>query len=233
MGVDNLKWTVSAGSALSKDLAFFFSGIGILIIEGYGMTETSAPSNLNPVHRIKPGTVGPPLAGTMQKLADDGEILIKGDNLMQGYYKLPEETKASFTEDGWLKTGDIGFFDEDGYLTFKERKKHILVLSTGKNIAPLPMEEGLKKSRLVDDAVVLGDDRKFICALIQPSYSFIVEYAENNNINYTKKFTEYAEGTSGDQVIVRVDSALLENNQICSLYQEIVDECKFLYLICQ
>lgn len=224
MGVDKLKWTVSAGSALSKELAYFYSGLGILIIEGYGMTESSAPSNLNPVHLIKPGTVGPPLPGTMQKLADDGEILIKGDHVMQGYYKLPEETKASFTEDGWLKTGDIGMFDKDGYLTFKERKKHILVLSTGKNIAPLPMEEGLKKSRLVDDAVVLGDDRKFICALIQPAYDYIAEYAEKNNIDYNKKFTTYAEGTSGDQVIVKVDPALLENERIMSLYQEIVDE---------
>ena len=223
MGVDNLKWTVSAGSALSKDLAFFFSGLGILIIEGYGMTETCGSSNLNPVKRIKPGTVGPPLAGTMQKLADDGEILIKGDHLMQGYYKLPEESADSFTDDGWLKTGDIGSFDSEGYLTFRERKKHILVLSTGKNIAPLPIEESLKKNRWVDDAVVIGDDRKYVTALIQPSFGYLVEFAEKKGIVYNKELTKTEEGAGGDQVIVKIDEALLNDENVLKIYLEVIE----------
>ncbi len=223
MGVDRLVWTCSAGSALSKDLAYFFSGIGIVIVEGYGMTETSAPSNLNPIHRIKPGTVGPPLPGTMQKLDEDGELLIKGDNVMQGYYKMPEETKEAFTEDGWLRTGDIGYFDEDNHFVFKERKKHILVLSTGKNVAPLPIEEELKKDRLIDDAVVIGDDQKFVTALIQPSYDYLVDFAKKHNISYDEKKTEYGEGQSGDKIIVKMDPKLLKNEKIHEVYQEIVD----------
>ncbi len=224
MGVDNLKWTCSSGSALSKNLAYFFSGIGILIIEGYGMTEVSAPSNLNPTHRIKPGTVGPPLPGTMQMIADDGEILIKGDNVMHGYYKLPEETKEAFTEDGWLKTGDIGYFDEDDYLVFKERKKHILVLSTGKNVAPLPFEEELKKDRLIDDAVVIGDNQKFISALIQPSYDYLVDFAKKHGISYDEKQTEFTEGQSGDKIICKIDPKLLEHEKVYELYQQIIDK---------
>ena len=223
MGVDNLKWTCSSGSALSKNLAYFFSGIGIVIIEGYGMTEVSAPSNLNPTHRIKPGTVGPPLPGTMQMIAEDGEILIKGDNVMHGYYKLPEETKEAFTEDGWLKTGDIGYFDEDDYLVFKERKKHILVLSTGKNVAPLPIEEELKKDRLIDDAVVIGDNQKYISALIQPSYDYLVDFAKKHGISYDEKQTEFTEGQSGDKVICKIDPKLLEHEKVYELYQEIID----------
>ncbi len=224
MGVDNLKWTVSAGSALSKDLAFFFSGLGILIIEGYGMTETSGSTNLNPLNRIKPGTVGPPLAGTKQKLADDGEILIKGDHLMQGYYKLPQETKDSFTEDGWLKTGDIGSFDAEGYLTFRERKKHILVLSTGKNIAPLPIEESLKKNRWIEDAVVIGDDRKYVSALIQPAFGYLAEFADKNGISYNKELTRFEEGPGGDPVIVKIDTALLSDEKILKTYLDVVEE---------
>ncbi len=223
IGVDRLKWTVSAGSALPKNLAYFFSGIGIIIIEGYGMTETSAPSNLNPMKRIKPGTVGPPLPGTMQTLDEDGELLIKGENIMQGYYKLPDETKEAFTEEGWLKTGDIGYFDEDNHFVFKERKKHILVLSTGKNVAPLPIEEELKKDRLIDDAVVIGDDKKFISALIQPAYDYIVEFAKKHNISYDDKKTRFTEGQSGDKVICEIDSKLLENEKVRQLYQEIID----------
>ncbi len=223
MGVDRLRWTVSAGSALSKSLAYFFSGIGIVIIEGYGMTETSAPSNLNPMNRIKPGTVGPPLPGTMQTLDEDGELLIKGDNVMQGYYKLPDETKEAFTEEGWLRTGDIGYFDEDNYFVFKERKKHILVLSTGKNVAPLPIEEELKKDRLIDDAVVIGDDKKFVSALIQPAYDYLVDFAKKHNISYDDKKTEYGEGQSGDKIIVRMDPELLKNEKILEIYRKIID----------
>ena len=180
MGVDRLKWTCSSGSSLRKDLAFFFNGIGITIIEGYGMTEVAAPSNLNPVGRFKPGTVGPPLAGVKERIAEDGEIQIKGDNVMMGYYKLPEETAAYFTDDGWLKTGDIGYFDEDDYLVFGGRKKHILVLSTGKNVAPLPIEEALKRSYWIEEAVVVGDNEKFAAALVQPSYQAVLDYAREH-----------------------------------------------------
>lgn len=223
MGVDRLKWTCSAGSSLRKDLAFFFNGMGITIIEGYGMTEVAAPSNLNPVGRFKPGTVGPPLAGVMQKIAEDGEILIKGDNVMMGYYKLPEETQEHFTEDGWLKTGDIGEFDQDGYLTFKERKKHILVLSTGKNVAPLPIEEALKRSRWVDEAVVIGDNEKFVSALIQPNYQSLLDLAQEQGLKYDQSKTEMLETATGEKIPVHVDQSLLQNEKVLELFRKVVE----------
>ncbi len=224
MGVDRLKWTCSSGSSLRKDLAYFFNGIGITIIEGYGMTEVAAPSNLNPVGRFKPGTVGPPLAEVQQRIAEDGEIQIKGDNVMMGYYKLPDETKAYFTEDGWLKTGDIGYFDKDDYLVFGERKKHILVLSTGKNVAPLPIEEALKRSYLVEEAVVIGDNERFVSALIQPTYQALLDYAKEQNIEFDEKQTELREASTGDIVPVRVDEKLINNEKVLQMYQRIVDK---------
>ncbi len=224
MGVDRLKWTCSSGSSLRKDLAYFFNGIGITIIEGYGMTEVAAPSNLNPVGRFKPGTVGPPLAGVKERIAEDGEIQIKGDNVMMGYYKLPEETKAYFTEDGWLKTGDIGCFDDDDYLVFGERKKHILVLSTGKNVAPLPIEEALKKSYIIEEAVVVGDNEKFVAALIQPTYQAVLDYARDNNIEFDENLTVMREASTGDQVPLRIDKTLLKNEEIVKIFERSVEK---------
>ncbi len=223
MGVDRLKWTCSSGSALTKDLAFFFNGLGIIIIEGYGMTEVAAPSNLNPVGRFKPGSVGPPLPGVMQKIAEDGEILIKGDNVMVGYYKLPEETKEHFTEDGWLKTGDIGAFDSDGYLVFKERKKHILVLSTGRNIAPLPIEEELKKSSWVEEAVVIGDNERFIAALIQPAFQPLLDLARERGLVYDETLTEFVNMPTGERVPVKVDPKLLRDEAVLDFFLSVVD----------
>ncbi len=224
MGVDRLRWTCSSGSALRRDLAFFFNGMGITIIEGYGMTEVAAPSNLNPVGRFKPGTVGPPIPGVMQKIDADGEILIKGDNVMLGYYKLPEETKSCFTADGWLKTGDVGEFDADGYLVFKERKKHILVLSTGKNVAPLPIEEELKKSRWVDEAVVVGDNEKFTAALIQPNYLLLLEFARERGLRFDETRTELSETPAGEALPVRVDKALLRNEAVQEIFRQVVEK---------
>jgi long-chain acyl-CoA synthetase len=224
MGVDRLKWTCSSGSSLRKDLAFFFNGIGITIIEGYGMTEVAAPSNLNPVGRFKPGTVGPPLAGVKERIAEDGEIQIKGDNVMMGYYKLPEETAAYFTDDGWLKTGDIGYFDEDDYLVFGERKKHILVLSTGKNVAPLPIEEALKRSYWVEEAVVVGDNERFVAALVQPTYQAVLDYAREHKIDFDENLTVMRDASTGDQVPLRIDESLLRNADIVNIFERAVEK---------
>jgi long-chain acyl-CoA synthetase len=224
MGVDRLKWTCSSGSSLRKDLAFFFNGIGITIIEGYGMTEVAAPSNLNPVGRFKPGTVGPPLAGVKERIAEDGEIQIKGDNVMMGYYKLPEETAAYFTDDGWLKTGDIGYFDEDDYLVFGERKKHILVLSTGKNVAPLPIEEALKRSYWVEEAVVVGDNERFVAALVQPTYQAVLDYAREHKIDFDENLTVMRDASTGDQVPLRIDESLLRNADIENIFERAVEK---------
>lgn len=205
------------------------NGMGLTILEGYGMTECTGPATLNPVGRFKVDTVGIPIPGVMIKIAEDGEILIKGDNLMQGYYKLPEETRQSFTKDGWLKTGDIGYFDEDNYLVFKERKKHLLVLSTGKNVAPLPIEEELKKSRWIEEAIVIGDDEKFVSALIQPAYQLLLEFARERNIEFSEELTKLGLNVAGEEIVTGVDEKLLRNELVIEIFQKVIDEANLAF----
>ncbi|MCL0090357.1 long-chain fatty acid--CoA ligase [Dehalococcoidia bacterium] len=229
-GMDRLRGAISGGAALRKELAYFLNGMGITILEGYGMSENAGPATVNPIGRSKVGTVGIPLPGVVTiKIAEDGEILIKGDNVMQGYYKLPEETRQSFTKDGWLKTGDIGYFDEDNYLVFKERKKHLLVLSTGKNVAPLPIEEELKKSRWIEEAVVIGDNEKFVSALIQPAYQLLLEFARERNIEFSEELTKFGLNPAGEEVPIQVDEKLLRNGMVIEIFQRVIDEANLAF----
>ncbi len=222
-GLDRLKTCVSAGSALPKDLAYFYNGIGFPLLEGYGLTETAAPANINPSDNFRPGSIGPPLPGVLEKIAEDGEILIKGDNVMKGYYKLPEDTREAFTEDGWFKTGDIGVFDKEGFLYFKERKKHIVVLSTGKNVAPLPIEDKLKESPWIEEAVVIGDDRRFISALIQPNFVKLLDFVNENGIKFDEKLIEYAKDQAGEDTPVKVDPVMFSDEAVVDIFRKAVD----------
>ncbi len=223
MGLDNIRFICSAGAELAKNLAYMFNGMGIPVIEGYGMTETAAPTNLNPLSRFKPGTVGPPIPGVEEAIAEDGEILVRGDNVMLGYWRKPEMTKEVFTDDGWLKTGDLGYFDEDGYLVFVGRKKHIIVLDTGKNVSPMPIEEELTKSPYIADAVILGDGKPFVAALIQPNFNLLIELAERIGVDYDKRKTVVRSGVGGEDEIVEVDENLTEDSRIVEFFSKIVE----------
>jgi long-chain acyl-CoA synthetase len=161
-----LRIPISGGAPLAKEIADFFDAVGIRIIEGYGLTECTTACSSNRVDRYRFGTVGPPLPGFEITLADDGEILVRSETVFQGYFKDPEATAAVFTADGWLKTGDIGELDEDGFLTITDRKKDIIVTAGGKNVAPQNIENDLKASRYVSQALVLGDRRPYVTALI-------------------------------------------------------------------
>lgn len=165
-----LRFFVSGGAALPRDVGEFFFGIGLQVIEGYGLTECSPVIAVNRPDQSKLGTVGPPLWNLEVRIADDGEILVKGDNVMKGYYKDPEATAEAINADGWLLTGDIGEFDEDGFLRITDRKKHLFVSSGGKNIAPGPIEERLCTSSLIHQIMLIGDDRPYITALIVPAF---------------------------------------------------------------
>ena len=185
-----LRFFVSGGAPLSQSIGEFFEYANVLILEGYGLTETSPVLTCNRLEQYKFGTVGKPLANVEIKIADDGEILAKGPNIMKGYYNLPEKTENVFTEDDWFKTGDIGFLDDDDFLTITDRKKNLIVTSGGKNIAPQPMENALVLSPFIEQILVIGDKRNFISALIVPSFEKIksdfAEFADAPNAEIIK-----------------------------------------------
>ncbi len=171
-----LRFFISGGAPLSQEIAEFFSSADVTILEGYGLTETSPVLSANVPDAVRFGTVGKPVYNVEIKIADDGEILAKGPNIMQGYYNDPESTAEVLSSDGWFSTGDIGEIDSDGYLKITDRKKNILVTSGGKNVAPAPLENALATSGYVDQVLVLGDKRKFISALIVPGYENVTNY---------------------------------------------------------
>lgn len=179
-----VRFFVSGGAPLSKDIAEFFYAIGLVILEGYGLTETSPLLSINTFEHIRLGTVGKPAPGVDIKIASDGEILARGPNIMKGYYKKEAETREVF-EGGWFKTGDIGRFDPDGYLVITDRKKDLLVTSGGKNIAPQPIENLLKTSPYITNGVVIGDRKRFIAALVVPDFDKLREYARAQGIAFS------------------------------------------------
>lgn len=179
-----LRFFISGGAALSKDLGEFFEAAGIKIREGYGLTESSPVITANRVDDFKFGSVGKPFPGVEVKIAPDGEILARGPNIMQGYYKNKKETDEVL-KDGWLHTGDIGEFDSEGFLKITDRKKHLFKTSAGKYIAPTPIENLFSASKFVDQFVLIGDKRMFLSALIVPDYESLKEFADANKIPYT------------------------------------------------
>ncbi|MFC8037758.1 AMP-dependent synthetase/ligase [Paenarthrobacter sp. NPDC057355] len=162
----NVAHAVSGGGPLGERLGHFFQGIGLQILEGYGLTETTAPISVNTPSMIRIGTVGAPLPGNSVKIADDGEILAKGVCVMRGYYKRPDLTEDTFTDDGWFRTGDIGELDSNGFLKITGRKKEIIVTAGGKNVVPALLEDQIRADALVSQVLVVGDNRPFIGALV-------------------------------------------------------------------
>ena len=178
-----VRFFISGSAPLSKDIGEFFYGIGLVVLEGYGLTETSPVISLSTFENIKFGAVGKPIPGVEVKIAEDGEILTRGPHVMKGYYKMEEETKEVF-EGGWFHTGDVGHLDEDSFLVITDRKKDIIVTAGGKNVAPQPVENTLKTNPYISDVIIVGDRRKFISALIVPNFEKLEEYTKSNNIPY-------------------------------------------------
>ena len=179
-----LRFFVSGGAPLSREMGEFFESIGIIILEGYGLTESSPVIAVNRVDDYKFGTVGKVMPGVQVKIASDGEILVKGPNVMQGYFKNKIETNESI-KDGWLHTGDIGVFDSDGFLMITDRKKHLFKTSGGKYIAPAPIENLFLTSKYIDQFMLIGNHRMFLSALIVPDFESIKEYADSHKIDYS------------------------------------------------
>jgi long-chain acyl-CoA synthetase len=161
-----LRVGVSGAAPLSPDVMEFFHALGVPVVEGYGLTETASSATVNEPGDFRIGTVGRPVDGAEVRLAEDGEILIRSDSVFAGYYKEPEATAAALTEDGWLRTGDVGEIDDDGFLRITDRKKDLIITAGGKNIAPQNLENALKTSRFVSQAIVVGDRRPYVTALV-------------------------------------------------------------------
>jgi long-chain acyl-CoA synthetase len=196
---------ISGGAPLGRDLAQWYATMGIRLHEGYGLTETSPVIAVNTPGAHKLGTVGKPLSNVQVRIADDGEILVRGPSIFKGYWKNPEETANAFT-DGWFKTGDIGSLDEDGFLSVTDRKKDLIKTSGGKFIAPQPLENALKHNALITEAVVIGDKRKFPAVLIVPNFRLLEDWAHANQI----PFSGHGE--------------LVSNPRVQSLYDGVVED---------
>jgi long-chain acyl-CoA synthetase len=161
-----LRVGVSGAAPLGMDVLEFFHSLGMLVIEGYGLTETASSLSVNDPDDFRFGTVGRAVAGTEVRLDEDGEILVRSDTVFAGYFKDPEATAAAFTDDGWFRTGDVGEIDEEGFVKITDRKKDLIITAGGKNIAPQNLENALKASRFVSQALVVGDGRPYIVALV-------------------------------------------------------------------
>jgi long-chain acyl-CoA synthetase len=181
-----LRWFISGGAALEREIAEFFYAAGMPILEGYGLTETSPVITLSSPFAPRIGSVGRPVGDVEVQIAPDGEILVRGSSVMTGYYRLPGETEEAL-RDGWFHTGDIGEVDEDGYLRVTDRKKDLIVTSTGKNVAPQAIENRLKLIPYFENVVVIGDGRNFVSALVVPDYAALEMYARSKGIPFESR----------------------------------------------
>jgi len=207
IGMEKLKLAVSGGGALSVKDAEFFLGIGVLVLEGFGLTETSPVTHVNRPGSIRPGSVGTPLSGTEVKIDSSGEILIRGPQVMMGYYRDEAATEAVFTEGGFFRTGDVGVIDEEGRLTITGRIKEIIITSGGKSISPQNIESTLKASKYIEQAAAIGEKRKYLSALIVPAFDELMKWASIRGIKANS-----------------IES-LLHDEQVKRLYEQEIAEC--------
>ncbi len=179
-----MRLLVSGGAALPEELSYIYIGAGIPIVQGYGLTETSPVITTSRIEDNRVGTVGKAIPNVEIRIAEDGEIEVRGPNVMRGYYNKPEETRAVFTGDGWFKTGDIGALDQDGFLRITDRKKELFKTSGGKYISPQPIEQAIKASRFVNQVVLIGAERKFPAALVVPVWEQLESYCKLKGIEF-------------------------------------------------
>jgi len=198
-------YAVSGSAPLGARLGHFFHSLGVVILEGYGLTETTAPATVNLADKSKIGTVGPALPGVGVRLADDGEIEVRGINVFKEYWNNPEATAEAFSDGGWFHTGDIGSFDSEGFLTITGRKKEIIVTAGGKNVAPAALEDPIRANPIIGQVVVVGDQRPFISALITLDPEMLPTWLGNNGLD---KGMSLAQAAKSDAVRAEIQKAV-------------------------
>lgn len=214
----HVDYIVSGGAPIDDKLAHFFNGCGLPLLAGYGMTETCAPAAVNPVSGYKIGSVGTPLEGMSFTIADDGEVLIKGDAVMRGYHKKPEETAEAIDKDGWLHSGDLGRIDEDGFIYLTGRKKDILITAGGKNVSPAKLEASVMTDPIISQCLVIGDRKPFIAALITLDLDATNSWLAAHGYSKAKDRNEARHMPS---VVAEVDRAVKTANQLVSRAESI------------
>lgn len=212
-----IQFFISGGAPLSAELGSFFHAFDFTILEGYGLTETTAAISVNRFDAIKIGSVGMPIKGTEFKIAEDGEILVRGKVVFKGYYKNPEATAEAIDDEGWFHTGDIGEFDEQGFLKITDRKKDIIVTAAGKNVAPQNIENLMKSDPYISQFVVHGDKRKFLSALVTLDQDEIQKFAQNQKISF-KKYDDLIENK---KVLEFIKARIEEMNKKLARYETI------------
>ncbi len=214
----NIRFIVSGGAPLAPHLSEWFHSVGVLVIEGYGLTETSAPATTNTPTNFKFGTVGRAIPGCEVRIADDGEVLIKGPNVFPGYYKDEAATAEAFTEDGWFRSGDIGELDDDGYLRITDRKKNLLITAGGKNVAPQNIENLIKEHALIGQAMVCGDRQPYLVALVALEPEDAVEWADIEGLDCSR---DYATLCGDERVRSAIEAHMVDVNAKLARYESI------------
>ncbi len=212
------EFALSGGAPLAKDVAEFFWGVGVPIYEGYGLSETSPVISVNTPKHVTLGTVGRPIRDVEVRIAEDGEILARGPNIMKGYWNNPAGTAEVIDPDGWFHTGDIGEVDDEGFLRITDRKKELIVNAYGKNVAPAPIENALKSSRFIGQAVVIGDRRQFLSALLVPDFEALRPWAEKQGIDISSNEAILADRRVREMYGKEVDAV----NKNLAHYEQIV-----------
>ncbi len=211
-----MKLMISGGAKLPYEIGLFYNGIGIPLLEGYGLTETSPVICVNPYNANRIGTVGKPIPEVEVKIADDGELLVKGPNVFKGYHNKPEENKLAF-KDGWFCTGDIAEIDEAGYIKITDRKKDLIVTSGGKNIAPQAIENILKEDPFISEVMVYGDGKKYLTALIVPNFEALYKWAEERNL----KFSSNEELVKNERIIRLIQHRVEKRSEPLARFEKI------------
>ena len=209
LGMDNLRRGTTGAAPISPELLTWFRAIGIRIFEGYGMSESTGLISLNHQGNDKNGTVGPVIPGAKLRIGENDEIQYQGGNCFKGYWRKPEKTNETYTDDGWMRTGDIGLIDSKGFLTITGRMKDIIITAGGKNITPSEIENRLKFSPYISDTIIIGDQRKFVSCLVMIDQENVEKFAQDNRV----PFSDFASLCASKEVLELIHNTIKEVNK--------------------